>query len=294
MLIHPGRVGRIGPGVTAATPQVLDGLSASPAAAYSLRKLRAGYSGSAIRVRRSNDNAEADIGFSGADLDTAALVSHVGANSGFIVTWYDQSGNGRNASQGTTASQPRIRNSGTTDTLGSLPTLLFNGSYDMVSSQFTGGFSQFSAVSVATMDTGVGNNAQLLIVLASGDPTDFGVVTSLRFFEREGTNNRIRTYRNNATRATANVSLDTPFVITGRFDATDSRMYVNGTEGTSAAYAEAALGATIDLRIARGHNTSTRWVGRCSEMVFFASALSTGDRQALERDQGAYYGITVA
>jgi len=33
------------------------------AAAYSLRKLRADYSGSAVRVRRSSDNTEQDIGF---------------------------------------------------------------------------------------------------------------------------------------------------------------------------------------------------------------------------------------
>ncbi len=278
------------------TPLILDQLSVGPTVAYSLRKLKANYAGSAIRVRRSNDNAEADIGFNGTgDLDTAALISHVGANSGFITTWYDQSGNGIDAVQATTGAQPRIRNAGTTDTLGSLPTVLFNGSFDMTSEQFTGAFSQFSAVSVASMDTGVGNNAQLLIVLGNGDSNDFGVVTSLRFFERDGTNNRIRTYRNNATRATANLAgLDTPFVITGRFDTTDSRMYIDGTEGTSAAYAAAAVGDPVDLRIGRGHNTSTRWVGRCSELVFFTSALSTNDRQDLERDQGTYYGITVA
>jgi hypothetical protein len=33
------------------------------AVAYSLRKLRTAYSGSAIRVRRSSDNAEQDFGF---------------------------------------------------------------------------------------------------------------------------------------------------------------------------------------------------------------------------------------
>ena len=33
------------------------------AAAYSVRKLRTAYTGSAIRVRRSSDNAEQNIGF---------------------------------------------------------------------------------------------------------------------------------------------------------------------------------------------------------------------------------------
>ena len=40
----------------------LDLISAVVAAAYSLRRLYASYTGAAIRVRRSSDNAERDIG----------------------------------------------------------------------------------------------------------------------------------------------------------------------------------------------------------------------------------------
>jgi hypothetical protein len=48
------------------------------ALAYGLRKLRTAYKGSAIRVRRSSDNAEQDIGFLGGGLDTATLSGFVG------------------------------------------------------------------------------------------------------------------------------------------------------------------------------------------------------------------------
>ena len=51
-------------------------------AAYSLRKLRAGYTGSAIRVRRSNDNTTLDVGFdANGNLDTTSLLNFVGANN---------------------------------------------------------------------------------------------------------------------------------------------------------------------------------------------------------------------
>jgi hypothetical protein len=102
------------------------------AAAYSLRKLDKDYAGSCIRVRRSNDNAESDIGFtSSGDLDTATLKTFVGANNGFVTTWYDQSGNsGRNATQSTAANQPRIVNAGVIDRQGARPTVLFDGSND--------------------------------------------------------------------------------------------------------------------------------------------------------------------
>jgi hypothetical protein len=87
------------------------------AAAYSLRKLDKDYTGSAIRVRRSNDNAEQNIGFVGNDLDTASLKTFVGANSGFITTWYNQADSAgvfgtKNATQTTAANQPRVVNAG--------------------------------------------------------------------------------------------------------------------------------------------------------------------------------------
>jgi hypothetical protein len=68
-------------GINQLNRAILDQLSVSSSAAYSLRKLRSAYTGSAIRVRRSSDNAEADIGFSGINLDTTALMSHVGGEN---------------------------------------------------------------------------------------------------------------------------------------------------------------------------------------------------------------------
>jgi hypothetical protein len=83
------------------------------AAAYSLRKLSSTYSGNAIRVRRSSDNTETNIGFDGSgNLDQAALTTFVGAGNGFVTTWYDQSGNGKNATNTTAIRQPKIVNSG--------------------------------------------------------------------------------------------------------------------------------------------------------------------------------------
>ena len=62
--------------------------------AYSMRKISSTAT-NCVRVRRSNDNAEQDIGFVGDELDTTALLTFVGANNGFVTTWYDQSGNSR-------------------------------------------------------------------------------------------------------------------------------------------------------------------------------------------------------
>ena len=100
--------------------------------AYSLRKLRSGQT-IAIRVRRSSDNAEQDIGFVGNELDTTSLLSFCSANNGFVTTWYDQSGNGYNATQTTQANQPQIVSSGVVITENGKPAIQFDGSNDVLS-----------------------------------------------------------------------------------------------------------------------------------------------------------------
>lgn len=83
------------------------------AAAYSLRKLDKDYTGAAIRVRKdTTGQPEQDIFFVGNELDTAELKSFCLTRDGYITTWYDQSGQGRNATQTTAANQPRIAENG--------------------------------------------------------------------------------------------------------------------------------------------------------------------------------------
>ena len=115
--------GRLQAGVTPAAPSLLLDIYPDAAAAYSLRKLRTAYTGSAIRVRRSSDNTETDIGFVSNQLDTAAITTFVGAGNGFVTTWYDQSGNGYNLIQSTQVNQPQIVSSGVY-----LSYLLYDGS----------------------------------------------------------------------------------------------------------------------------------------------------------------------
>jgi len=96
------------------------------AAAYSLRKLRNGYVGNAIRVRRSSDNAEQDIAFNtSGGLDTVSLLAFVGGGNGFVTTWYDQSSNGYNMLQTTATAQPQIVSSGNMILENGKPTVSF-------------------------------------------------------------------------------------------------------------------------------------------------------------------------
>jgi hypothetical protein len=102
------------------------------AAAYSLRLLSSTYSGSAIRVRRSDDNAEQDIGFRNNELDTSTLETFSIGSDCFVTTWYDQSGNSNNATNSTAANQPKIVSSGTTITENNKPAIEYDGSGDQL------------------------------------------------------------------------------------------------------------------------------------------------------------------
>jgi hypothetical protein len=101
------------------------------AAAYSLRKLSSTYTGNIIRVRRSSDNTEQNIG-SGLDgnLDTSALTTFCSGTNGFATTWYDQSGNSNNAVQASAAEQPQIVSAGNLLTFNGKAALSFDGTDD--------------------------------------------------------------------------------------------------------------------------------------------------------------------
>lgn len=102
-------------------------------AAYSLRRLSSTYTGNLIRVRRSSDNAEQNIGYDSNNvLDTASLLTFCGAGNGFVTTWYDQSGNANNATQSTAANQPQIVSSGAILTVNSKPCLSLDGTNDVL------------------------------------------------------------------------------------------------------------------------------------------------------------------
>ena len=114
----------IGDYFTQNTP-LLDTYSGA-AAAYSLRLLDSSYVGSAIRVRRSSDNTEQDIGFNVfGELDTVSLLAFAGTGDAFVKTWYDQSGSSNDATQTVTGSQPQIVSSGAVITENGKPVVEF-------------------------------------------------------------------------------------------------------------------------------------------------------------------------
>lgn len=150
--------------------------------AYSLRKLSSSYSGNCILVRRSSDNTTQAIGFSNNVLDTAALKSFVGtstSDTGYVHTWYDQSGNSRNWTQTTNASQPRIVRGGVISRENGFPSIDFGSFTDAwwleSPSSFLQNFTALTYIQVARIDQPPGSEIGFPISNSTGN-TGFEII----------------------------------------------------------------------------------------------------------------------
>ena len=139
-------------------------IAPNAAAAYSLRSLTGG-DPTVVRVRRdtdgdAGDNDEQD--FTASEVSSGALVDFVGSgNDGFVETWYDQSGNSKDATQATAGSQPKIVDEGVlvTDSSGN-PALVGDGTDDTL----------FNSTLTTELD-----NSDLLVTAAYKDDLDMGI-----------------------------------------------------------------------------------------------------------------------
>jgi hypothetical protein len=146
-------------------------------AAFSLRKLDKDYAGNCIRVRRTSDNAEQNIGFTGPYCDTASLKGFCAATNCTVTTWYDQSGNGKNATQTTAASQPRIVISGSIIRYGGTPVLQRDSQTVIIPGNITGLTNQ-SIFTAAALRVNVNQSTPFFQILVA----DSSVFTNLLAF----------------------------------------------------------------------------------------------------------------
>jgi hypothetical protein len=261
---------------------VLDLISVIASAAYGLRRLSRFWTGAAIRVMRTSDNSELDIGFIGEDLDVVTLLAFVGTGSGFVVIWYDQSGNGRNATQTTAGSQPRIVSNGVLETRNGKPALrLLSSTLNISPISFTNGY--VGAVAAAASGD---DNAPVVLYAPVGDYNGlmgFSGGSFIRFRVHSPDPHGAFQYAN-----PVNTNILMSYTSNG---VADIRYFINGTQ-----QAANTGGITLLPVIGIGgfHASQSLRDGTVQEVAVFNTALSTTNRQTLERNQGKYYSITVA
>jgi hypothetical protein len=256
--------------------------SITSAAAFSFRRLRSAYAGPAFSVRRTDGNIQ-DIGFTAdGNLDTATLLGfcHSGVN-GFVVTWYDQSGNGRNLTQATTANQPRIVTaSALAMTLNGRAGMLLSGSPVTMAATTWGTIAQpFSRNYVMTRrNASVGGR---IINSAGGSPAAQEYAPAINTIQlNAGIADGFQTVTNGES-----------VVLTPIYNGASSAMRKNGS---STAPANAGTNGFAGIQLGSFDGVGNFFVCDFYELIVFQSALASADALRLERNQGAYYGITVA
>lgn len=263
----------------------------SAAVAYSLRKLRSAYSGSAIRVRRSSDNAELNIGFVSNVLDTASLFTFVGGGQGYITTWYDQSGNGRNVTQSTATSQPMIMVAGLLVTRGGKPALSFNDPFANLNNSLSNASTGFpiNNVSHFAVSSKRGNIAFLrtiystgILAAADGFGLFYNTDETLYYQARAGA-------AISGGGAYPNVN-NTNNLIFGVLQPVTDNHWFNGANNVATSHTRPNANSTNPITI--GSNGTPTWNhnGTISEVVFW-NANQTTNRTGIETNVNSFYSI---
>jgi hypothetical protein len=261
------------------------------AGAYSLRKLRSAYTGSAIRVRRTNLD-EADIGFtSSGELDTTALLAFTGTgalDNGFVTTWYDQSGNSKNGTQTTALNQPIIVSSGSVILDNSKSSLDFNGDRGLSNSNLLYTTNTLFATSVFSRN-GVTSFTPLLSQSSGGIGrsqvftfTNTNPAKTQYFFNNGTTylNNSLNTFPNNTQTLMTNYSFDNNY-----FNA------INGSSGNNLISGQSFTPVSVDgTGIGQSPGGSARFPGKIQEIIIWNSDQSL-NKTGIETNINDFYSI---
>ena len=242
-------------------------------AAYSVRKLRAGYEGSAFRVRRTSDDTEQDIGFdSDGNLDESALTTFVGANDGYIVKWYDQTTNGNDATQATTSRQMRVVSSGTVDKLGTKVAPISNATrvhYEMD-----------SAVSVTPPQTSV---AVIKSSLTGGTNHFIGETLS-GTYRFSGHDDFL--FLNGGSSISANGLSQAHMIAVGLCNGASSEIRANGSQEATGN----TSGNAYSINIVFGVNATNNFEGNMQEILIY-TADKTSDIDDMESNINTYFSV---
>lgn len=260
---------------------LLDGINQTPIGAYSLRKLTKNYSGSAVRVRRSSDNTEQDIGFVNNEIDTASLKTFVGSGDGFVVTLYNQVAS-NNLGQSTQSNQPYIVESGVV--------VRENGRVGIKTSSTrwlqSADYSALNGTATASMNTAHRNlNYTSSYNIFAG----FGLYQL--DFQHSTVNLQVQWDIGGVNSTTASGTAQNATIFAIR-NAGANEAYINGgSAGTSSATYANFTNAYIKLYFGRrvdGGNVSTNCI---YEQIFWDVALSSTNRTTIRDNQRTYYSL---
>ena len=275
------------------TDQLLLDQYSGAVGAYSLRYLSASYTGNVILVRRSSDDAEQ--GFTPDEITDGTLTTFCAAGDGLVKTWYDQSGNGNNATQSAPTNQPHIVSSGSLLTQGTKPYT----QYRTANSQFmnfppgllpgTTAKSSFVTAKIAISSTAIGGNTLYSLrsgVVGTGSAWNVCIESANPFVRVSGA------VSYNYTDSDTTYSIFTN-IFPGGGTTDDIEMFQNGSKLTLNSSTSATIntvGSTEGI-IGDYGNAAGRYSDINMQEIILFNADQSANRAGIETNINNYYGI---
>lgn len=272
-------------GTSFSSGYLLDGLGAVPMTAYSLRRLSGGYVGPLIHVTSSaSGNPGQDVGYTATgDLDTSSLLSFCGSNTCTVDTWYDQSGNAKNAVQGTLANEPVIVNNGTVVTSSGKVAMSLNGQYLQTNAISIRGaqLESFGVISYSADAAALHANVEQWMINGSdGDVEiqayDGSVIQGFTEFSR------------GYARTTATYTPRVNFWFDAQFSAGSEKIEIDNSTAITGIVAGSFSSTYGYIGTSLSANQPTTYV---SELVTLTSVLGSTQQAAAHSNQRAYWSL---
>ena len=264
-----------------------------------------------IKVRRTSDNAQAniyaDLSVPWADItlnspivvtsgssSSVTLGDFCAGTNGAIVTWYDQSGLARHATQGTTGAQPLLVQNGQLVTRNGRPALLFDGVDD-----FLGGSLIPSLVDVPT--------SVFMFFAPASTSVDHRALFynngAIPGIERLKVNIQggllavgLRNVANTswiAGRGTSGITAGNSYLMASEYDGTARNLFLDGVDNSSPTGTLGQVGGDSNtMRIGARSSSADFFHGRLSELIISADT-PLPNRAAITAAQARYFGITL-
>ena len=205
------------------------------------------------------------------------------ARNGFVETWYDQSGNGNNATQGTATNQPAIVENGGLVTVNSKPAIKFDGSdnYLIIDSELKFNSSDSDKANTIFNVASIVSGNRSYMGLGSGTFNWLGVPYLNDYIYRDNGGNIIST----SETVPLNQQISFTFVSD---ESNDIETYQNGT---SIDTNDSTFTSHLRIKnIGRSYNGANYNEMSSQEIVFYADD-KTSDISDLHNDINNYYGI---
>jgi Concanavalin A-like lectin/glucanases superfamily/Alpha-L-arabinofuranosidase B, catalytic len=278
---------------TASRTGLLDGLTTPVVGAWSMRRLRGGYTGPCLNVRRDSDNTSKDIGFTATgELDISSLLAFVGTAGGFVTTLYDQAANPSAASnlvQSVATRQPQIVAAGVLKTVAGRP-----ARPAMVASATASSIQELLGNASKLTLSQPFSRASVTGIPAGATSSSFAVLTgstNTSVIALNAANLKYQMYDYNVGFVSSNaVAAGANNCVMENFSTSASSIVVNGVS----TYGSVGSGGDGTNLLALGALTQIAGASATfCEVILFGALLGAADQSAVSASQASYWGVTL-